>query len=108
MARTFVWHPRRGPASTQKQNLPESGNVRIKQVRSGIGHSWRMRATLEAIGLKHHQDVVEKAITPGLRGQLNQVRHLVEITVLDGGGSAKAKPRGKAKAKAKAGEGGEE
>jgi large subunit ribosomal protein L30 len=99
MPRTFVWHPRRGPAKTQKQNVPESGTVRIKQVRSGIGHSWRMRATLEAIGLKHHQDVVEKAITPALRGQLEQVRHLVEVTVLDGHGAAKAKPKAKAKAK---------
>ena len=83
MPRTFVWHPGKGPAKTAKQNLPETGSVRIKQVRSGIGHSWRMRATLEAIGLKHHQDVVVKAITPGLKGQLKQVRHLVEVTTVD-------------------------
>jgi ribosomal protein L30 len=42
-----------------------------------------MRRTLEAIGLKHHQDVVVKPITPGLKGQLKQVRHLVEVTVVD-------------------------
>jgi|SRR5689334_2799254 large subunit ribosomal protein L30 len=101
MARTFVWHPRRGPAKTAKQNLPETGNVRIKQVRSGIGNPSRMRATLEAIGLRHHQDIVEKAITPSLRGQLKQVRHLVEVTVIDG--QTKAKPKAKAKAKAGAG-----
>lgn len=81
MPRTFVWHPSKGPAKTEKQNLPETGNVRIKQVRSEIGHSWRMRRTLEAIGLKHHQDVVVKAITPALKGQLKQVRHLIEVTV---------------------------
>jgi large subunit ribosomal protein L30 len=80
MPRTFVWHPTRGPAQTPAQNLPESGTVRIKLVRSCIGHSWRLRATLEAIGLHHHQDVVVKQITPGLRGQLKQVRHLVEVT----------------------------
>ena len=40
-----------------------------------------MRRTLEAIGLKHHQDVVVKAITPALKGQLKQVRHLIEVTV---------------------------
>ena len=84
MARTFVWHPGKGPAKTHKQNLPETGSVRIKQIRSEIGHSWRMRRTLEAIGLKHHQDVVVKAITPGLKGQLKQVRHLVEVTVEEG------------------------
>ena len=80
MARTFVWHPGKGPRKTAKQNLPESGTVRIKQVRSGIGHPARMRATLEAIGLKHHQDVVVKPITASLKGQLNQVRHLVEVS----------------------------
>ncbi|MEP6495470.1 MAG: 50S ribosomal protein L30 [bacterium] len=86
MARTFVWHPSKGPAKTEKQNLPATGSVRIKQVRSGIGHSWRMRATLEAIGLRHHQDVVVKEITPGLKGQLKQVRHLVEVSVEGGEG----------------------
>jgi large subunit ribosomal protein L30 len=85
MPRTFVWHPGKGPAKTAKQDLPESGSVQIKQVRSGIGHSWRMRRTLEAIGLKHHQDVVVKEITPGLKGQLKQVRHLVEVTPVAGG-----------------------
>jgi len=85
MPRTFVWHPGKGPKNTAKQSLPESGSIRIKQVRSGIGHSWRMRATLEAIGLKHHQDVVVKEITPGLKGQLKQVRHLVEVTPVEEG-----------------------
>jgi large subunit ribosomal protein L30 len=82
MPRTFVWHPGKGPARTPKQNLPETGSVQIKQIRSKIGHSWRMRRTLEAIGLKHHQAVVVKEITPGLKGQLKQVRHLVEVTVV--------------------------
>ena len=81
MPRTFVWHPTRGPKKTAKLDLPDSGRVKIKQVRSGIGHSWRMRATLEAIGLKHHQDEVVKEITPGLIGQLKQVRHLVDVAL---------------------------
>ena len=100
MPRTFVWHRTRGPKKTPSLRLPETGKVRIKQVRSGIGHSWRMRATLEAIGLKHHQAVIEKPITPGLRGQLKQVRHLVEVSVI--GGQTKSKPKPKAKAKAAA------
>ena len=84
MARTFVWHPSKGPKQTPKQNLPETGTVRIKQVRSGIGHSHMMRATLEAIGLRHHQHEIVKPITPGLKGQLKQVRHLIEVTVEEG------------------------
>ena len=79
MPRTFVWHPSRGPKKAPTFQLPKTGKVLIKQIRSGIGHSWRMRATLEAIGLKHHQDVVIKQDSPSLRGQLKQVRHLVEV-----------------------------
>ena len=65
---------------TAKIQLPETGQVRIKQVRSEIGHSWRMRRTLEAMGLRHHQHEVVKEITPALIGQLKQVRHLIEVT----------------------------
>ena len=70
--------PDEGAKKTSKNELT-TGKVRIKQVRSGIGHSWRMRATLEAIGLKHHQDEVIKQDSPSLRGQLKQVRHLIEV-----------------------------
>ena len=83
MPRTFVWHPSKGPKTTKKNILPESGKVSIKQVRSGIGHSWRMKATLEALGLKHHQDTVVKEVSPALAGQLKQVRHLVEVTPVE-------------------------
>jgi large subunit ribosomal protein L30 len=79
MPRTFVWHRTRGPKHTPKEELT-TGKVRIEQVRSGIGHSWRMRRTLEALGLRHHQDVVEQQDSPSLRGQLKQVRHLVKVT----------------------------
>ena len=79
MARTHVWHPTRGPKRTEPNTLTE-GMVRIEQVRSGIGHSWRMRRTLEALGLKHHQDVVVHKDSPSLRGQLKHVRHLIKVT----------------------------
>ncbi|HJQ22228.1 MAG TPA: 50S ribosomal protein L30 [Gemmatimonadaceae bacterium] len=84
MPRTFVWHPTRGPKKAPTFQLPKQGKVRIKQIRSGIGHPARHRATLRALGLKHHQDVVVQEVTPGLRGQLTQVRHLVEVTPLTG------------------------
>jgi large subunit ribosomal protein L30 len=79
MPRTFVWHPGRGPATTPKPEMHE-GMVEIRQVRSAIGHSWRMKQTLEAMGLKHHQDVVVKQNSPSLRGQIKRVRHLVQVT----------------------------
>lgn len=82
MARTHVWWNTRGPRKTAKSELT-SGNVRIKQVRSGIGNTWRMRQTLEAMGLKHHQDEIVVKDSPSLRGQIKRVRHLVEVTPVE-------------------------
>ena len=59
------------------------GKLRIKQVRSGSGHSFRMKRTLEALGLKHHQDEVIQQDSPALRGQIKRVRHLVEVTPVE-------------------------
>ena len=82
MPRTHVWWNTRGPKKTAKETITD-GKVRIKQVRSGIGHSWRMRLTLEALGLKHHQAEVIKQDSPALRGQIKHVRHLVEVTPVE-------------------------
>jgi large subunit ribosomal protein L30 len=82
MPRTFVWHPTRGPKTTPKNELT-TGKVRIKQVRSGIGHSEVMKLTLKAIGLRHHQAEVIKQDSPALRGQLKRVRHLVEVVPVE-------------------------
>jgi large subunit ribosomal protein L30 len=83
MPRTFVWHPSKGPKTTPKPLPPTLGQLRIKQVRSEIGHPEAMRRTLRALGLRHHQQVVVKPDTPSLRGQLKQVRHLVEVTPVE-------------------------
>jgi large subunit ribosomal protein L30 len=42
-----------------------------------------MNLTLRAIGLRHHQAEVVKQDSPALRGQLKQVRHLVEVTPVE-------------------------
>jgi large subunit ribosomal protein L30 len=80
MPRTHVFHGTKGPKHTAKALPIAKGNLRIEQVRSGIGHSWRMKQTLEALGLRHHQDVVIKKDSESLRGMLNRVRHLVVVT----------------------------
>jgi large subunit ribosomal protein L30 len=79
MPRTFVWHPGKGPKTTEPNTLTK-GKVRITQVRSGIGHDKRMNATLQALGLKHHQDSVVQQDSPALRGMIKRVRHLVDVT----------------------------
>ena len=67
-----------------KAKAPGGGKLCVKQVRSGIGHPAVHRRTLRSIGLKHHQDVVIVPDTPTMRGMLNQVRHLVEVTPAEG------------------------
>ena len=83
MPRTFVWHPSKGPKTTPKELPPSLGQLQITQVRSAIGHPHWVRRTLAAIGLKRHQQTVVKADTPSLRGQLKQVRHLVEVAPVE-------------------------
>ena len=80
MPRTHVFWGTKGPTHTPKELPVGPGKLRIEQVRSGIGHSWRMKQTLEALGLKHHQAVVVKQDSASLRGMLKRVRHLVTVT----------------------------
>jgi large subunit ribosomal protein L30 len=53
--------------------------LRVKQVKSEIGHPALHRRTLQALGLRHHQDVIEVKDSPSVRGMLFQVRHLVDV-----------------------------
>ena len=53
--------------------------LRIKQVKSGLGAQKKQRATLRALGLKHHQDQVVQPDNQAIRGMVNRVRHLVVV-----------------------------
>jgi ribosomal protein L30 len=57
--------------------------LRITQVRSGNGRPRKHRATLEALGLKKHQQSVVKEDHPAIRGMIFQVSHLVEVEELE-------------------------
>ena len=54
-------------------------NVRITQVRSGIGESERHRATLRALGLGKIGRTVERPESRELAGMLRRVGHLVRV-----------------------------
>lgn len=58
--------------------------LRIRQVRSGIKCERSQRATLRALGLRHHQDTVVQEDHPAIHGMLRKVRHLVSVEELDG------------------------
>lgn len=56
------------------------GQLRVKQVRSGIGHAETYRRTLRALGFRHHQQERILNDSPSVRGMLFKVRHLVRVT----------------------------
>lgn len=54
--------------------------LKITQRKSGIDSPRRQRRTLEALGLRRmHQSVVHED-SPQVRGMIEKVRHLVEVT----------------------------
>ena len=54
--------------------------IQIKQVKSRIGRPERQKRTLDALGLRKMNQVVEHNATPDIMGMVNKVRHLVEVT----------------------------
>jgi large subunit ribosomal protein L30 len=63
-----------------KAKSTSAAKLRVRQVRSGIGHAYPFRRTLTALGLKHHQDEVVVIDNPSVRGMIYKVRHLVHVT----------------------------
>lgn len=53
--------------------------LRIKQVKSAIGRKADQAKTLQALGLKKINDVVEQQDNPAIRGMIFKVKHLVEV-----------------------------
>jgi large subunit ribosomal protein L30 len=76
--------------ATAKQAAAEPGTggavrqLRVKQIRSGIGHAATYRRTLTALGLKHHQDEVVVRDVPSVQGMLRKVWHLVSVRPVEG------------------------
>lgn len=59
--------------------------LKIKQVKSGIGAPKDQRATLQALGLKYQRSVTQKD-NAAIRGMIFKVRHLVEVAEIEGQG----------------------
>lgn len=66
---------------TTRQTRSKKGakTLSITLLRSPIGTTYRHKATLVAIGLRHIRQTVEQADTPQLRGMLAKVGHLVQV-----------------------------
>lgn len=53
--------------------------IKIKQIRSKIGRPKDQRRTLDALGLRKMNAVVEHNATPQILGMVKKVSHLVTI-----------------------------
>jgi large subunit ribosomal protein L30 len=56
-----------------------SGTVKLKQVRSANGSSRKQHDTLRSLGLGRIGKSAELRDGPALRGQVQAVRHLIEL-----------------------------
>jgi large subunit ribosomal protein L30 len=57
--------------------------LRIKQIKSGIGGKQYQRDTLRSLGLKRIGQVVTKPDRPEFRGMIRTVSHLVSVEEVD-------------------------
>jgi large subunit ribosomal protein L30 len=64
-----------------EQNAQVAGKtIKIKWVRSAIGYNEAQKRTIKALGLTRLHQVVERPDNPAVRGMVNAVQHLVEVT----------------------------
>jgi len=53
--------------------------VKIKLVRSTIKRPKNQKATVQALGLRRMNHIVEKEVTPQIMGMIKKIQHLVEV-----------------------------
>jgi large subunit ribosomal protein L30 len=61
-----------------------ASKLRITWKKSAIGYKNNQKRTIEALGLRRLGQSVEQADNRAVRGMITKVRHLVEVTELDG------------------------
>lgn len=71
--------PTPGASPGPKGPTGSGARLRVKQVRSEIGHAETYRRTLRSLGLRHYQHEIVVTDTPTARGMLRKVWHLVRV-----------------------------
>jgi len=57
--------------------------LRITLVRSPIGYSVRQKRTVQSLGLRKINQVVEIVDNPAVRGMVNKISHLLDVKELE-------------------------
>tara|TARA_B100001758_G_C18387140_1_gene600787 strand:+ start:663 stop:839 length:177 start_codon:yes stop_codon:yes gene_type:complete len=53
--------------------------IKLKQVKSRIGRPKDQKRTLDALGLRRMNAVVEHNATPQILGMVNKIKHLITV-----------------------------
>ena len=53
--------------------------IKIKQVRSAIKRPARQKKTMQALGFRKLNQVIEKEATPQIMGMIKKVEHMIEV-----------------------------
>ncbi|MDO4242536.1 MAG: 50S ribosomal protein L30 [Actinomyces sp.] len=61
------------------QSAENTRQLKVTQVRSGIGGTHRQRETLKSLGLRKIRQSVVREDTPSVRGMIATVAHLVTV-----------------------------
>jgi large subunit ribosomal protein L30 len=69
----FLWKK----YSTDKSRT--MAKIKIRQIKSQIGRLKNQKRTLEALGLRKMNQVVEHEATPQILGMINKVKHLISV-----------------------------
>ncbi len=66
-------------AARAKKAAPGPKTVKVTQLRSGIGFDRKQKLALRGLGLRRIRQTVQVPDTPGTRGLILKVRHLVQV-----------------------------
>ena len=80
-----------------KSKASEASMLKVKQVRSVIGHTAATRGTVRALGLHRINQTVQIADTPENRGMLRRVAFLLEVEEPEGRAKAASASEGETK-----------
>ena len=72
-------------AKKKAETTAEPKQLRVTQIRSGVGRPEVHKRTLRALGFLRHQQTIIKQDNPAIRGMLFQVRHMVRVEEVAGG-----------------------
>jgi len=53
--------------------------IKVTQIKSGIGSTKRQKRTLEALGIRKMNNMIEVENNPQVQGMITKVRHLVKV-----------------------------